>query len=109
MHASSFDTNSGSWNHQEFDTGLSVGPEAALDFLCKDNTSHYDDDGCPPMGPLRYKFDGDCFVLVAAWSGGRQWFEILIIFSVEKLANDVLATILNREFPDYEDEDDEEY
>lgn len=105
MHVSSYDTNTGDWRHHEFSTANPIGPAAALDWLCDDNKRNQDDG--PPCGPLRYHGDTDRFVLVAAWTLGRQWFEVVAIFSAAKLPDEELEAILDAE--DVGEEDDEEY
>ncbi len=92
MHVSSYDTSTGDWSHGEFHTSNSIGPAAVLDWLCDDNNKIKDDGS--PCGPIRYHGDSNRFVLVSAWSGGRQWFEVVTIFSAAKLPDEELETII---------------
>lgn len=115
-----YDSNPGDWSLNDFITNLPIGPEAALAWLCNDNEDKEDENG-DPLGPIKYGGDTNRFVLVSAWTMGRQWFKVLAIFTAERLSEEECEKILAEYVPEeierrkeeaeadaeYDDEDDE--
>lgn len=106
MNVSSYDTNTGDWRHDKFETALRPCPEAALAWLCEDNEVKRDE--TPPIGPVKFSRRGENFILVSAWTMGRQWFDVLAIFSESRLPDGELTEILEESGIDT-DADDEDY
>lgn len=108
MHVSNYDTNTGEWHHSIVEDTKPIGPELALDWLCQDNVKQRDES--TPCGPLSYSGDQDRFILVSAWSGGRQWYEVVTVFTHDRLSEVDLETILTINLSDeaQEERDDEE-
>lgn len=85
IYATSYDDNTDNWAVREWETALAPGPEAGLQFICY--LQDADEDG-PPIGPLRFSGDANRFILISAWTYGRQWFKMLTILSTNPVPED---------------------
>jgi len=76
---------------------LNPGPAAALAYLCdlQDNNEE-----SPPIGPIRFCGDTECFILVAAWTYGRQWFKMLVVFSSDEISDERAKALLAEHLPE---------
>jgi len=105
MHAAVFDTNTGDWSRKEWQTPLTPGPEVGLQYLCD---LQDDEEDAPPVGPIRFSGDTERFIIVAAWTLGRQWFKLLIILSAAKVSDEECERLLQEHLPDEGADEDEE-
>lgn len=93
MHIASYDINTDEWKYGTIETSKPFGFELALEYLCEHNEENRDDE--LPLGPIRTCVTSNYFVLVAAYSSGREWYEVCIVFSNEKFSESDLIDILS--------------
>ena len=113
MHVTQFDSNTLSWYVTESPGEAPFGPETALEWCCAANGGpepNPDERPGEPVGPIRYWGEQDLFCLLSAWSGGRQWYEMLTIFSAGPVSDEVRQAALAESGIDegFEEEEDEE-
>jgi hypothetical protein len=105
MNVSIYDTNPDDWAHQEFNAAAPIGPEAALEWLASQNS---DSNALSPMGPTKFYGDQERFCLESAWSGGRQWYRQLVVFSRQRLTQTELDQLLADSGIETDDDDPED-